>query len=153
MNDESMRPGAGHTEPLDSDRVDDRSRPQNTPDQPETLGPYIHTALASPARIEAAIAATLGYLDRGWQVFPAIWTGQKPTRELPDFDNDYPLWNQDTDPADVRQAFEVLEDDALIALATGPKSGVLVIRLRATMSVGCVREICTRARRRSAGSG
>jgi hypothetical protein len=101
-------------------------------DAHETASIY---GLKVSARIEEAIAATLGYLDRDWHVYLTPWTGDKPTRELPavDCDTGEPLvlWNKDTDPADVREAFDIAQEDGLIALATGPKSGVMVVRVRA----------------------
>jgi Bifunctional DNA primase/polymerase, N-terminal len=119
--------------------------PQTPPMEPCAYE-YVSNVVAaepSPERIEAVIDATLRYLDRGWQIYLTPWTGDKPTRWLPTVDCDtgepLKLWNQGTDPAEVRQAFSDLktedydyQDDALVALATGRQSGVMVIRLHAT---------------------
>lgn len=100
--------------------------------------PYIEAFTTCPARIEAAITAALSDLDRGWQIYLSPWTGEKPTRELPAFNEitgePVVLWDKSTDRATVREAFEVWQDDGLIALATGPKSGVMVVRVRASTS-------------------
>jgi hypothetical protein len=40
------------------------------------------------ARIEAVVAATVAGLARGWQLYFTSHTGELPTRELPDFDED-----------------------------------------------------------------
>jgi hypothetical protein len=106
--------------------------------------------LDKPARIEAVIAATVDGVARGSQLCFTQWTGEKPTRELPDFkeDTEEPLvlLNRDnTDHDKVRQLFdnEIVKDgstvladyrdDMLLTLATGPKSGVLAIRVPARL--------------------
>jgi hypothetical protein len=109
--------------------------------------------LDQPARIAATIAATDAYLAHGWHLTWTQWTGEKPTRELPEFDEDtgepLALWNKDnTNHAKICELFDNLKpelfidyercrivycghdyrDDMLLTLATGP-SDLLVLRI------------------------
>jgi putative DNA primase/helicase len=121
-----------------------------------TYADSTHLDLAPPldaaidTRAETAITAINSYLDRGWQIFLTPWTGEAPTHDLPELDdggNPLALWNKKTDRAVIRQAFDDmnpgpviindvvvaeasdLRDDLLIALATGPISNVMVLRV------------------------